>query len=690
MSCADIVLPPAAPAANSPPRAGAGSNVRVFAACRYALIFLVPALLLVYLKSHIMEEGLWTAGRALGREQLHQFPQFSWSEYLTFYRGDLLSGFVVIPLLGGLLAWLLPRRLRAPAILLVSTALVAALVMEYRAYRMMGRFPSREILADAVRFWTVSTGIADTYLKWSLGFVLKLALLAGGLGVLAWWAWRRDSQQAVPGRRTRIACGCLAGGVLAVTGWAWLPWMDAGALHRGVLTQMWIAYWGEESVGGTKLDTLSPAELVARYRAMTGAPAPRPVDRREYWGKAKDQDVIVFVLETLPAACLRMDGDLKGCPTMRRLRERSLVPLRHYSNYPFTTRAVFSLVTSWHPSSFSSNFPERFPGKEFPGLMSGLGKRGYATAVYLTNGFTFQTEEPVYTAVGIEKRYYSDAHAAAVTASDPVRKRIEYDRLLMEELKRDMTKWHKEDRRFAVLFQPQVGHGPFPDLSGKRPDDPVLARRRSVTGLEDLWLAEIVNHLEKAGRLDKTLIVVLGDHGVRSRLEDPDFPVGMIEEYSFHVPFLLYAPAAFPKRRDVPWMTSHIDLTPSLLDLLGVAEGREFEQGSPLWDERLAGRTNFFWGNHYFGSDGYYRPGKPFAMWHHFRDAVYQNDRLDFDPRAGYGPGTPEYEEATRRLREMINLQEAWGLLARRPAAAPAPKVAHGWSRRAPVRPAGK
>ncbi len=176
-------------------------------------------------------------------------------------------------------------------------------------------------------------------------------------------------------------------------------------------------------------------------------------------------------------------------------------------------------------------------------------------------------------------------------------------------------------------------------------------------------MAEIVDNLERAGRLDKTLIVVVGDHGIRTQLEDPAFQVGMIQDYSFHVPLLLFAPTVLTSRRDIPWLTSHIDITPSLLDLLGVSTGREFEQGSPLWDERLVKRTTFFWGNHYLGSDGYYEPDSKFAMWSRFKETVYVSDRLQFDVNAMSKPGSSEYNAVVQRLTEMIDLQEAWGAM---------------------------
>ena len=120
-------------------------------------------------------------------------------------------------------------------------------------------------------------------------------------------------------------------------------------------------------------------------------------------------------------------------------------------------------------------------------------------------------------------------------------------------------------------------------------------------------VGELRNELSEKRRLDKTLIVVLGDHGLRTRREYPPFNAGTLDDVTFHVPLVLYAPGVVSSTVRIPWMTSHIDIAPSVLDLLGVEEDRELELGSPMWDPALADRTTFFFARSYLGADGYQR-----------------------------------------------------------------------------------
>src|SRR5262249_13202336 len=125
------------------------------------------------------------------------------------------------------------------------------------------------------------------------------------------------------------------------------------------------------------------------------------------------------------------------------------------------------------------------------------------------------------------------------------------------------------------------------------------------------------------------------------------------------VPLLVYAPGALGKRFDVPWMTSHIDIPPTLLELLGVRVGRDSEQGSPVWDERIAKRNNYFLAAHLFGADGYCCNGRYF-MWNHLTGAVYESVRLHSEVGDVVPNNSPRYDEIVGHLRRVAAMYEVW------------------------------
>ena len=103
-------------------------------------------------------------------------------------------------------------------------------------------------------------------------------------------------------------------------------------------------------------------------------------------------------------------------------------------------------------------------------------------------------------------------------------------------------------------------------------------------------------------------------------------------------------------------MTSHIDVTPSILDLLGISEGRGFELGSPLWDARLGQRATFFWANQYLGADGFQEKGE-YYMWQSMSDTYYQNSVFDFEDARPQSNESPVGKHVFEKIGDVEALQ---------------------------------
>lgn len=642
---------------------------RLLVATGYIWIWAIPVCLSIRLKWEMLTlgGGYRVVARSLGRiepalnltDGTRSFL-FSFWERLSFFRGELLWGCIVLPVVAIMVGVLLPRRIRALIIGLASMALVLLLYAEQRTLAVVGRFLSYSLFHDALIFGRQDLQTAGEYL--SLGSLIKLGFALAVIIAVSLWALRREfAKRPAKSGRAALLTPVLWIVMAAVAALSWFPWMTPTTYHSSLYTCFVRDFFGDRSAKDGESFRLSPPELLQRYRELVNAPEPRPSPA--HWGKARDCDVILFVLETCPARCVPLEAEIPDFPTLARLRQRAWIATHHYTTYPYTNRAVFSLLTSWYPPSLERGVEHR-PGRSaIPGLMGSLKGAGYATALYASDKFTQKTDDETYERLGIERRIYSDTIAAenlaGISGPERWKQKERLDVAALEMLRNDMMRWHRENRRFAAVFLPQLGHAPWPDNLGAGYVPDIVARGRAVMARQDRWLMEIVEQLERAGRLEKTLIVVTGDHGVRTRAEDPGLAAGVIDEYSFKVPLLIYAPMARVTREDVSWLTSHIDLTPSLLDLLGISRGRDLEQGAPLWDERLATRTTFFFAHHYHGSDGFHERGR-FYMRNYIDDAVYASNHLGFGDNDLLREDAPERGAIVRRLAEMTELQEAW------------------------------
>jgi arylsulfatase A-like enzyme len=239
------------------------------------------------------------------------------------------------------------------------------------------------------------------------------------------------------------------------------------------------------------------------------------------------------------------------------------------------------------------------------------------------------------------------------------KERIARDLAILSLMKQDLDGCLGQRQRFAAVFFPQIGHMPYPLIAQDGEAKDLRTQSRAILKIQDGWLGELLHLLEQHQQLENTVIVVLGDHGVRVRGEDPSLVGGMIDEYSFHVPLFIYAPQALERPVTIPWLTSHIDIAPTVLDLLGVNEGRELEQGSPIWNHELEKRRTYFFANPLFGADGYYDEGR-FYMTNHMSDSVYSSLQPHFDANTVVPASSATHYEVPLSVARMVGLQQVW------------------------------
>jgi arylsulfatase A-like enzyme len=146
------------------------------------------------------------------------------------------------------------------------------------------------------------------------------------------------------------------------------------------------------------------------------------------------------------------------------------------------------------------------------------------------------------------------------------------------------------------------------------------------------WLGELIDELQRDGALDNTIIVLTADHGMRFLAVQngsglPLLPHGKVRDVTMRVPMLMYVPGVLQKPDSINYPTSHIDITPTLLDLLGIPPGTDLEQGSSVFRPGIENRRLFLAMN-FFGASGYYDQGSYYSCGP--LGLVYKSTKLDF------------------------------------------------------------
>ncbi len=627
------------------------------------LPWMVPALLTLHMKRYMMVRGqaYQLVARLMGRSDLVIHTGLSRGEEFSFYRADLLISGLVVPLALLLLVRWMPRNWRVPFVAIVSGVVASVLYVQLRSLEEMGRYLTLDSFTAALS-WGWHEPLANTAYLGSQGVITVIAPVLYIAG--AWWLsshMSRDvTKQGKNIHRKYAKLAILFCGLLGFTAAAWATRIPATPYHDSVLIRSFGALWGDQEIDPRDFDGLSDADLIRRYRDLIHATVSGHDPR--YWGRERGANVLFFVMETMPARFLPPDGGWEDLPNLRRLRERSFVPLEHYTTYPLTDHAVFSLFSSWYPAGGIKLFERRHADTLVPGVIRTLADSGYRTVMYHPDSWTGLRQGSMFKALGFQENRSPDTDSAIVGKlglNDWKKERVAADRAAIEALKGDLAEFGREKKGFGVAIFPQIGHGPWPDDGAHGGEADLLHRAHAIVATQDAWLGEILSALERAGEQENTIIVVCGDHGVRSRVEDPDFVGGLVDEESFHVPLLIYAPRALDHEEKIPLLTSHIDVAPSVLDLLGVDKGREPEQGAPLWEPAIQQRTTFFFAAQMLGGDGYYSAGN-FFMWSQVTGGVARSSRPHFLPADFVPPNSPDALNARRELLRMLALQEVW------------------------------
>jgi phosphoglycerol transferase MdoB-like AlkP superfamily enzyme len=659
------------PSAIAEPAAPVDNARRWIAATRLTLVWLFPAALGIYLKWYMLadQNGFLREARSMGLRSLGIFDR------LSFFRSDLILGGILVPVALLVSNRFLPRRVGVLLTGLLSGGLIALIAVQIFALREVGRFSSLRMMLVGLAWGWHEPGSGIQYLISRQTAFAALSLFGAAVVMVGAIRYRpRPSTK-------RSRAGWKAAGELylfAVTVLVLLSYKSqiiAGPYHENSFVRSATSLWKENAVetgefGGLDLRAensltlpdfagASTADLITRYQQLAQFVPPPPDPR--YFGKEKGANVLFFILETTPEKYLSVDGDLKQFPNIAALRDRAFVGTRHYTTFPITRAAVFSMFSSWYPLDDAQGAFDSPGWDRAADFLPRLESAGYKTAVFSPLKAAGMPDEALFRGVGFSEQFYpSEAIATYEGTSDWRQTRIAADLGTLRMLESQIDQWSQHGDRFAAAFFPQIGHSPYPDSDTGNSAKDLERRGRNILATEDGWLGEVVNLLRKDGQLDNTVIVVVGDHGLRAITENPDLRRGTIDETAFHVPLLVYAPRALDHSERIDWLTSHVDIVPTVLDLLGQQGGRQSEQGAAIWNRTLADRTTYFFAKPMFGADGYSAGGRQFFMWHYFSDSVYEKSTPEFDSTDIIPRESAAATEATTNILDMLALEKAW------------------------------
>ena len=632
-------------------------------ACWYLSILIPTLVFKIALLNEIYSDG-GLAAMLLGIGVDPGSPS-GWVSTAVFVESDVLEVFVGIVALFRAVRIVIPRRM-STAVSVTTLAAMLVLAANLYCYRQIGSFLTLGTLRNII-WWTRS----DPTIVGELVTIRHLVLLVAGVA----WAMgagivvRRASERvAVIARRPYVGVAL----VFFVVGTA--------AAARGMTAgsePSTMGYWSRSVRTLTDGAATNPFTASVRDRSdidssmlRVSFPAGRPAAQSRFDLPSRPRHVVIVALETAPRKYypITESADL---PAFHRMSERAIVSDLHYTAAPFTTPAIYSIVTGTYPPTTGA-MPNEFGEFRSDGLGSVLRAHGYETSYIdsYTIDWAENDVDGLLRMLGFTNRVESaddgGLRGESFYERSLLRERRSFDRALER-----LVRASQHGSKAFVCIATSLGHYRW-RAPAEREDAPAREKVAGIVKALDRELGRFLDGLDAHGLGDDVVVVVTGDHGLRVKSEfdslDERFPDS---ELTYNVPLLVYLPGVLASPRRLDCSTSHVDIAPTIFDLLGISRQSLLLHGENLLDPDLCARATFLTGAGLYPVDSL-----------RFAERVFTRNRVTGAVRIASGePGLtrisgddgatamPEVE-AGRRIRDAEELFDATAALFLRRASA--------------------
>lgn len=309
-----------------------------------------------------------------------------------------------------------------------------------------------------------------------------------------------------------------------------------------------------------------------RAPAEPAAPAPR--------------NLLLVTLDTTRADALVPYGQtLPSSPRIARMAREGVLFEQVASVSPSTLPAHASLLTGLYPFDHGvrANSGYRLPDASLT-LAERLRARGYRTGAEVASTVLDASRG---LAQGFE--HYRDLRSPDVEriharSNVPGAAELELDERPAADVTRFAERFLDDARGepfflWLHYFDPHRFYVRRPEIEALLPgDDGYLGEVRYVDG----QIGELLDHLEARGLRERTLVVLVADHGEGRGDHGESTHSYLVYESTIRVPLLLWGPAGLPAGRRVRSPVSTIDLLPTALDWLGLPAADELPGRSLL------------------------------------------------------------------------------------------------------------
>jgi len=306
--------------------------------------------------------------------------------------------------------------------------------------------------------------------------------------------------------------------------------------------------------------------------------------------------ILLITVDTTRADHLSCYGSqTTTTPAMDKIARQGVLFSNAYSHLPMTLPAHTSMLSGTYPlyHSVVDNGEYRVPD-QLQMLPEILKPQGYATAAFISaavlkkvfninQGFDHWDEQDI-----------NPQHGQVA---------------LVAERKADVTtdavlKWLRENHRkkwflWVHYYDPHASYEPPQPFKELYESDPYSGE----IAFMDSQIGRLMNFLDDKGLADKTIVIVIGDHGESLGQHGEMTHSVFIYQATQHVPLIIRAPGTKDRGTRIITPAGQVDVMPTVLDFLGLKPPAEVQgrslKGLVMGEEKDAGDAAVFMESHF-------------------------------------------------------------------------------------------
>jgi arylsulfatase A-like enzyme len=285
-------------------------------------------------------------------------------------------------------------------------------------------------------------------------------------------------------------------------------------------------------------------------------------------------NIVFIIMESVGTRYIfdTSDGNPMPMPFFHQISKEGWFLKKHYTTSNVSTKAIFSLFSGRYDFFSRENFGTHVDAK-LPAIYNWLGE-GYDRFLVTPSSISWYFPAQFIKNGGLREIHsYENLKFKIKEEFNSLGRYIARDEIQTVDF--FIRRLSQAREPFLGIYISFAAHFPYFDYGEDyrimKEDGRLISRYYNNLNLLDHMIKRIYDHLQEQGLLERTILVILGDHGQAFGQHHPNN--FMHYRYSYNenleTPAILFQPALFkPMVFGVP--TNHVDILPTLLDAMGI------------------------------------------------------------------------------------------------------------------------